>query len=200
MTRPRDEIELDLAFAVNGTLSAADQAEVEEWLAKDDTLRAEFDALAALRAEMQAEHVAAPGEFGLARLLRDVGREASGTTAAAEPPPPNRTWAWQLAAAVAVLALLAQTAYQRQSGTPDSGGYQLASAAPTADLVVSFVPEATEAQIRDLLVGLDLEIVAGPSALGFYQLDVRDGGDETAAQAGLRAAVGIVESIEDDQH
>ena len=75
-------------------------------------------------------------------------------------------------------------------------GYTLASAAAPGALVVGFAPDATEERIRSLLVGQDLEIVAGPSALGLYRLDVRDGGDLTAVTAALRAATAIVESVE----
>ena len=75
MTRARDLVELDLAFHVNGTLEAEARAEVEALLAEDARLRSEAEALAVIRAEMQAEGIRSPGEFGLARLLRDVARE-----------------------------------------------------------------------------------------------------------------------------
>ncbi|MCB1389989.1 MAG: hypothetical protein KDK12_12740 [Rhodobacteraceae bacterium] len=202
MTRSRDEMELDLAFLVNGTLSEAEMAEMEALLAEDALLAAERDALATIRAEMQAEEVRSPGEFGLARLLRDVGRE---TAAPAEErsnvvPMRSRTWMWQAAAAVAVLALVTQTFLPRGTGAPDGGGYVLAGADQPGALVVSFAPGATEGRIRDLLLGAELEIVAGPSALGLYRLDVSEGGDLTAAADALRAAGDIVESVENAQN
>src|SRR5690606_33504609 len=92
----------------------------------------------------------------------------------------SRTWMWQAAAAVAVAALLGQTFLPRGAGAPEGGGYVLAGAEQPGALVVSFAPDAAEARLRDLLVGADLEIVAGPSALGLYRLDVLDGGDLTA--------------------
>ena len=190
MTRTRDEIELDLAFAVNGTLSAQEQAEIDAWLARDDLLRAEHAALAEIRQEMQAEEIRSPGDFGLARLLREVGREGA---VPAAPPASGRTWMWQAAAAVALAALLAQTLLQ---GTPDRAAYDLAGAAPTAELTVSFIPGATEEQIRTLLVNAGVEIVAGPSALGFYDLTVLAPDQRAAATDTLRAAPDIIESIE----
>lgn len=193
MTGTPENPELDLIFHVNGTLHEAKAAALDAVLAEDDDLRAEYDALVALRAEMQAEEIQSPGEFGLARLLREVGREGA---VAAAPQAPNRTWMWQLAAAVATVALLGQSLFLRGGGV-DEAGYQMAGAAPAGVLAVAFVEDATEAQIRALLQGLDLEIVAGPSALGFYDLGVMDGGDHAAAVSGLSDATTIVESVED---
>jgi len=195
MTRTRDEIELDLPFAVNGSLTDAEMADFNALLEDDDLLRAEFDAMSVIRSEMQDDDVRSPGDFGLARLLRGVEREGSAIGA---PVAPNRTWMWQLAAAVAMVAFLAQALFL---GGDDTGGYQLAGidTAVDADLVVTFAPDATEEQIRTLLVGLNAEIVAGPSALGFYQIDLIDDVETIAAAETLRAATGIVESVEDAQ-
>lgn len=202
MTRARDEMELDLAFLVNGTLSDAEAAEMEALLAEDALLAAERDALATIRAEMQAEEVRSPGEFGLARLLRDVGRDGGGAVEVPSNVVPlrSRTWMWQAAAAVAVVALLAQTFLPHGAGTPQGGGYVLAGAEEPGALVVSFAPGATEERIRGLLQGADLEIVAGPTALGLYRLDVIDGGDLASATAALRAAGDIVESVENAEN
>lgn len=194
MTRARELVEMDLAFFVNGTLDAPERAELEALMAEDAQLRAEADALAVIRAEMQTEEVRSPGEFGLARLMRDVGREAAKPVAAA--PLQNRTWLWQLAAAVAVVGLLAQTLLMRDTG---GNGIQLASADAPGALVVTFAPDATEEAIRDMLLGAELEIVAGPSALGLYRLDITEGGDLSAATEALRAAAAIVESVENAQ-
>lgn len=204
MTRTREEIEQELAFLVNGTLSEAEAAEIEEFLSEDAQMTAERDALAAIRAGMQAEDIRSPGEFGLARLLRDAGRETAApvqdTTKVVALR--SRTWMWQAAAAVAVLALLTQTFLPRDAGVPASGGggYVLAGAAEPGALVVGFAPGATEARIREVLLSADLEIVAGPSALGLYRLDVLEGGDLSTAAAALQAAGDIVESVENAEN
>ncbi len=205
MTRTREEIEQELAFLVNGTLSEAEAAEIEEFLSEDAQMTAERDALAAIRAGMQAEDIRSPGEFGLARLLRDAGRETAApvqdTTKVVALR--SRTWRWQAAAAVAVLALLTQTFLPRDAGVPASGGgggYVLAGAAEPGALVVGFAPGATEERIREVLLSADLEIVAGPSALGLYRLDVLEGGDLSTAAAALQAAGDIVESVENAEN
>jgi len=199
MTRTREEIELELAFAVNGTLPDADMAEIEDWLLADDQLRAEHAALAAIRSDMQTEEVNSPGEFGLARLMRDVKRDAvsENTPVAAPPVQKNRSWMWQLAAAVAMVALLGQNLF---IGGSDDAGFEMASAEVAADMVASFVPDATEEQIRTLLLDLEVEIIAGPSALGFYDLSVLDGADQSAAMTGLMAATEVIESVENVQN
>lgn len=195
MTRPREQVERDLVFHVNGTLDAEARAEVEALLAEDARLRSEAEALAAIREGMQAEEIRSPGDFGLARLLRDVGREGAGPVTVQVPEQaPARGWVWKVAAAVALVALVGQTLLmQDRSGQQ---GYELASAAAPGALVVSFAPAAQEEAIRGLLVGAGLEIVGGPSALGLYRLDVIEGGDLAQATEALRAAADIVESVE----
>lgn len=205
MTRAREELALDLPFHVNGTLDPEAAAEIAAWLATDPAARAEAEALAAIRADMQAEDLRSPGEFGLARLMRDIDREA----AAAPAPRPAataapRVWLWKLAAAVALAAFLGQTwlGLGRDGGPLNMAGprYGLAgggdapgAAAATAPrLVAAFAPAATEAEIRALLLEAGVEIVAGPSALGLYRLAADD---PAAALAVLRGAA-IVESVE----
>ncbi|MCA2012989.1 hypothetical protein [Pararhodobacter sp. CCB-MM2] len=207
MTRSREEMELDLPFLVNGTLSDAERAELEFLLAEDPQLAAERDALAVIRAEMQAEDIGSPGEFGLARLMRDVDRE----TAAAPVAPastvarfPGRNRMWQAVAAVAVIGLVAQAYFVRPPANVEinvaPAGYVMAGAESAGALLVAFRPGATEAQIRDLLLRAELEIVAGPSSLGLYRLDVLDGAALDAAARSLRAADDIVESVENVQN
>lgn len=212
MSAPRDELELLLPFHVNGTLTPEEKAEVEAWLAQDDAARAEAEGLAAIRADMQAEDVTSPGEFGLARLLRDVGREQA-AGGGAPPQVTQRPWLWQAVAAVAVAGFLGQTFWTQVMATRPGvpGGFQMAgapavvppvpappaaplAAAPAGGLLtVAFAPDATESAIRDLLLSQGLEIVAGPSALGLYTLRADD---PVAAQTALQAATALVESAE----
>jgi len=199
MTTTRDDLALLLPFHVNTTLDADERAAVEAWLAEDPEAADEAETLAAIRRDLQAEHVTSPGEFGLARLMRDIGREgAAPATPAAAPKAANlvqRPWLWQAVAAVAVAGFIGQallTGGERESDLR----YGLAGAEAdmaAASLTVAFVPEATEAQIRDLLVGLGVEIVSGPSSLGLYGLSAVDPAEAAAA---LRAAADIVESVE----
>ncbi|GAB4271186.1 MAG: hypothetical protein Kow0013_23840 [Pararhodobacter sp.] len=190
MTRTREDLELDLVFLVNGTLDDAARTELEALIAEDETLAAERDALSAIRAEMQAEEILSPGEFGLARLMRDVAREGAGM---AGPPAANRTWMWQAAAAIAVVALLAQSLLMRGG---EAEHFELAGAGEPGSLVATFAPDATEADIRGVLLDSGVEIVGGPSALGLYRLEPLEGVEVQEAARTLRAAASIVESVE----
>ena len=82
----------------------------------------------------------------------------------------------------------------------EAGGMRLASggdaAAQMAVFRAGFAAETTEAELRALLLAADLQIVAGPSALGFYELAPGSAAtDLDAAEAALTAA-GTLEVLE----
>lgn len=169
MTRP--EIEALLPFMVNGTLEGEELEIVEAALERDAGLRAEYAALAALRDTMQAEEAGySPGEMGLARLQKALDGDAAFGT-----PPSDRMTArsatiapiWRIAAMILLVIAIGQGAVLlRGAGEPS---YELAGDNAAA-LVVSIRPDTTEAALRAILVETGLEIVGGPSALGFYDL------------------------------
>jgi len=200
-----------LPFRANGTLTGADLAAVDAALAEDAELRAELAALTAIRDTMRAEDAQSPGDFGLARLMRDV--EAAGRVAETPPVandnvvPLMRLRVWQAAAAV-VLAVgigfnLPQFGPGQQpeaveTAAPEAReGYSLASggAAGDADFTIAFAPDATELDIRLLLLDAGLEIVSGPSALGLYGVVLLDSGAGDAAREALLAS-DIVEDVQ----
>ncbi|NKB98997.1 MAG: hypothetical protein GKR90_10975 [Pseudomonadales bacterium] len=57
-----------------------------------------------------------------------------------------------------------------------------------ADVQILFTPGVTEADIRTLLVSVDGSIVAGPSSLGIYQIDLPEETDMTLVSDLLRAS------------
>lgn len=192
MSLPRDEIEALLPFLANGTLEGDELREVEAAVADDPDLATQLTALRHIRETMQAQDIgSSPGEFGLARLMRDVGKEQSQpqvtTTSVVRPR------IWQIAAAVLMAVVIGQAVLL--TGNQDQGdGYQLAGADEAA-LIVAFQPDTTEAALRDVLLDAGVEIVSGPSALGLYGLRLLDGVTLDAAEAALRAAPDIVESV-----
>jgi anti-sigma factor RsiW len=189
MTLPeRDEISALLVFLANGTLEGAEKARVEAALASDPDLQAEFAVLKQIRTQMQSEAVErSPGEFGHARLMRDLAREA---------PPVRSNRLWQGLAAAALALLVVQTVFSLNGGSLIrlAGGETETTSGPV--LTVAFAGSATEADIRALLIEADLTIVSGPSALGLYRLAAKDEAARTAALAKLSAAGNIVESAE----
>jgi anti-sigma factor RsiW len=187
MTGPdRDEISALLVFLANGTLEGEDRARVEAAVAVDPDLQAELAALRAIRARMQAEPLPhSPGAFGQARLLRDLDREARTAR-------PGRLWQGVAAAAVALLVV--QTALTwRDDGLRLADGETAAAAGPV--LTVAFAGTATEADIRALLLELELTIVSGPSAIGLYRLAARDAAARATAVERLGSSP-LVESVE----
>jgi anti-sigma factor RsiW len=191
MTEPdRDEISALLVFLANGTLTGEGKARVEVAVAADPGLQAELDTLRAIRATMQDEALPqSPGAFGQARLLRDIAREANATP---------RTWLWQGAAAAAVALLVVQTALVwRDDGLRLAGGETEVASGPV--LTVAFSGTATEADIRALLLELDLSIVSGPSAIGLYRLAAKDEAARAAALQRLGAVPDIVDSAEAEE-
>ncbi len=162
----RDEVQALLPFLANGTLEGAEREEAEQMLDADPDLRAELHALQTVRATLRAEDPGhSPGEIGLARLMREVGKDGT-----ARRPFWQSVHTWQSVAAALLVALLLQALF---TGTdPGEDGYELAGADPEAGpaITVAIRPDTTEAAFRDLLLRAGAEIVGGPSALGLYEL------------------------------
>ncbi|MBF9036438.1 hypothetical protein HKCCE2091_19545 [Rhodobacterales bacterium HKCCE2091] len=203
----RTEIEELLPFLANDTLDGPERAEVEAAVASDAALAAELAALKAIRTRMQAEEAeASPGELGLARLMRDIDRESAETGPVAATPPANvvpisRLRIWQVAAAVVLALALGQALLVPGADQTQGGDFGLASGdGPDAAFRVIFAPGVTEAEMRGIILDAGLEIVGGPSALGFYDLAPLDGeAGMDAARTALDAAGPLIETIEETQ-
>lgn len=192
----RDEIEALLPFYANGTLAGAERAAVEAALAEDAGLRGDLAALRAVRETMQAEPVQSPGEFGLARLMREIDRDS----AAAPPPAQGRgvSGLWRVAAVLALALALGQLVWSGLQPAPGEGPAVTLAGGEGPGFLLGFAPGTTEAALRELLLDLDLVIVDGPTAVGFYR--VVPGDPDTADLAALRAALAaapIVENLDD---
>lgn len=195
MTTSPTPAELDLPFFINGTLEPEAARAVSANLDADPALAQEAQALTNLRTAMQAEDpLASPGEFGLARLMRDIKAEDAPQTA---PAPRTTLWRAQGFALAAAIAGLAALLLPMLSQTPaPEPVFEQASGAVGGDLVVSFADSATAAQIADLLLDTGLVIVEGPSALGLYHLAVQDDLSPEAALTQLEQAPTIVTYVE----
>ncbi len=70
------------------------------------------------------------------------------------------------------------------------GGYETVATVPpsAADLSVVFVPGTAETQIRKLLLDNQASIIAGPTALGVYTLDISDSFDLQVASDNLSSS------------
>lgn len=199
MTSPtemdRKDVEALLVFLANDTLEGDERRAVEAAVAADPVLQTELEALKRIRAEMQAEDLAhSPGEFGLARLMRDIDREQPEQIASATIMRPR---IWQTVAAAAVALLVAQSIWT-WNGSDDT--IRLAGEG-TGELTikVAFSGQASEAELRALLQELDLTIVSGPSALGLYVLEAPDKAARDGAIDRLNSETTLVESAEAEE-
>ena len=189
----RTEVEALLPFYVNGTLRGDERAGVEAALDDDARLRDEVEALGHIRRSMRDIDMGhTPGEFGLARLMRDIDRAAP-----ARQPVVRRTgtllpWGLAAAAAVALVAVgLGRFGFEESAPyTQASGG------ADETFLTLAFQPEASQAQVSDLLLEYGLVIVDGPSAIGLYRVDPGQGRDLAALAAELRDREEVIESVD----
>ncbi|KLN59813.1 hypothetical protein WH96_15630 [Kiloniella spongiae] len=197
----KKEIEELLPFYVNGSLEGEELETVKNALAKDEALRDECTFLKSIRDEVLNQDLGvSPGEFGLKRLQRDLAKEKS-TLSQKIPQNDNvKSGIWRIATIAACIMLLVQTAYvvplwqQNNDLVAASGGNVTHIRGPV--LSVTFVPEAQEENIRELLLAVDARIVDGPSALGVYKLVVPK--DPEAVISKLRAHKNLVETVQRD--
>ncbi|MGE5240612.1 MAG: anti-sigma factor family protein [Bacteroidota bacterium] len=152
-----------LPWYVNGTLANGERQDVEAHLQSCERCRQEVAWLQNLRTQVKDDTASSPGELGLHRLLR----EAKAPRSVARQP---RQW-WRPALAAAAVLIVIQSAVlinvmNRPAAITPLGG-------PVAEgvvLQVKFAPDATEAQIRQLLQQVQASLISGPGALGVYRV------------------------------
>lgn len=170
-----------LPWYVNGTLAGSERAQVEAHLGDCTRCRDEVVFLRALRHGVQSLGHDSPGDLGLKRLLRDV-RARQRTPSA---------W-WRPALAAAAVVIVAQGALLATFWPREPAITPLGEQRTGALIQVQFQPNATEAQIRELLQQTGATIVDGPGAVGVYRLRLDQ--PETAL-APLRARTDIVKHV-----
>ncbi len=187
----RDEaLEQLLPWYVNDTLSDDERRQVEAYLERNSEARDEVELLRALRRQVKEEKVEnSPGELGLQRLKREIkqaDREQAGSDRMT-----GRTVTvasfWRPLAVAACLAVVIQAGVMISlSGGP---GSEVEIAHGTAGLTapvlqVTFAPDATEQEIREVLQAAGASIADGPTALGIYNLRLVDA-DATSVEEAL---------------
>jgi anti-sigma-K factor RskA len=195
----KDEaLDLLLPWYVNGTLKDDERREVEAYLERSSHARDEVELLSALRQQVKNEPLeASPGELGLQRLKRQMKQEAQ------QPQTGDRMAGrtlraasfWRPLAVAACLVVMIQAGVMVGLGGFGTGGGEVTTAtgASPAVLQVTFAPEATEQEIRDVLQQAGASIADGPTALGVYNLRlVEEGASVEEALATLRASGDVV--------
>ena len=184
------EIEELLPFYLNGSLSGGEHARIEAALKADEGLRQQLEFLSAISGAVRSDDPAsaAPGDLGLARLRRDIGRQQPGRSALRSV---------SALAAAFILGVGVMALWPSLDRGPEDAIYEQAGG-PVAKgaLIVAFRPGATAEQISTLLLSVDGVIVDGPSAIGLYRVDLPEGADAGTVVGRLLAAGEIVESAQ----
>lgn len=179
-----------IPWYVNGSLPAGERQAVEDHLALCSRCREEerFCRMTAEALQQAGEMAPSPHPVQLARVMARLD-EAEGKPGRLrrllaglrswQPATPARA---MLVAQLAIILLLGGlVVWQNRQPTAPAVYKTLSdSEAPLAGAArirVLFAEDATERQIRELLLGVHGEIVGGPSAIGAYTLEVPPGGD-----------------------
>jgi hypothetical protein len=198
MSRDDDSYETRIhAYALN-RLSAQEIGDLVAQASSSAPLRAELALTCALvRARAEDPARALSTAFGWARLSRAIDADA------AAPPRrggwwPGRFPRWQ--AAAALIVAVAAWQFVAVPGPSEPGGVYGVASDPVSRgsfiAQVAFRPQAREQQIRQLLQAAGARIVAGPNALGLYEIAFADAQALAAGITRLRAEPAVVESIQ----
>jgi len=191
--------ELLLSYA-KGRLSVDERADVDAAAAQSPELHEELEYYKSLASAMEAapSDDAAPGELGWARLSRALDETDRMEETVATPVGANdNSRGWRYAAMALGLVVMGQfgALFVQQQSADDTARYvPVTSQSAEFSAQITLVPDATEASIRDLLVSVDANIVAGPSALGVYQLGFVDAEARDQGLSTLKEATTVVES------
>jgi hypothetical protein len=200
-----------LPFYVNGTLSEADRAWVDDYLRQHPGAAAELRWYESLQTRLREDLPPVSSEVGLERALRRIRSEGPAPVLARQAAGPSLADRLRdffasitpqavlrpvLAGALAVIALQAVVIVQ-MAGEDDAS--QLRSIPPGSVVEkgpyvkLNFKPEAREADIRMLLVEVHGSLAAGPSQLGDYYVRIPES-QLPAVTERLKAHV-IVEAV-----
>jgi hypothetical protein len=198
-----------LPFYVNGTLGAEERTWIESYLREHPPAENELRWLRAVQAMTQEEAVAASSEVGLERALQRIRAERPTPSPVVPPSLVDRLRDWlsrmvpqpmlkpALAGALAVIALQAVIITTMVGERDDTSLIRtvppIGVAEQAAFVKVNFRPDATEADIRMLLIDAQANIASGPGQLGDYY--VRVSAWQVDAVTAMLGASAIVEGV-----
>ncbi len=197
----RDEnLDLLLPWYVNGTLEAEERRAVEAYLEESAHARDEVELLRQLRQQVkEQEFENSPGELGLQRLKREIKQDAAQQKGSADRMTGKVLTVasfWRPLAIAACLAIVVQAGVMvgMNSGLIPTGGDVTIAGKSPAVMQVTFAPDATEQDIREVLQAAGASIADGPTALGIYNLRLVDPKAITVEEAltALRANDAVV--------
>ncbi len=159
-----------LPWFVNHTLDPSQQRDVIAHLKHCRRCQQEVAWLKRVRQGIKATTEVSPGDLGLKRLLRRVGKAKQADQRHLRP----KGWGWRSAVAIAAsLVIVVQAGLLINQWFGPAAIKPLAG--PSAEgpvLQITFLPTATEAQIRETVRAVGGSFAGGPSAIGVYQIRV----------------------------
>jgi hypothetical protein len=176
-----------LPWYVNGSLGAEDSAWVERYLVEHPEARGELDWYRSLSARIQDNAPAVPATIGLAKAMTLIRGD-------------RPTLSERITAFFGALGMRPATAFAGLAIVAVQGGFILnllnttredaveirALKATTTDdrpmLKLNFAPDAKEAEIRHLLMGVQGHLAGGPGQLGDYFVVVPAGREAAIAE------------------
>jgi hypothetical protein len=199
-----------LPFYVNGTLSEADRAWVEDYLRQHPGAEAELHWYESLQTKLRDDLPPVSSEIGLERAIQRIRKEGTApqlTRRAAGPSlvdrlrdffasiTPQAMLRPALAGALAVVALQAVVIVQMadEDDATQLRAIQGSLAEKGPYVKVNFKPDAREADIRLLLVEVHGSLAAGPGQLGDYYVRIPE--SQLAAVTDKLKASGIVDAV-----
>lgn len=193
-----------LPWYVNRSLSHGDRTWVEAYLEANPAARAELEFEELVSRQATAGMEAVPPNVGLDRLMQLVGEEQRAATKHRLARPKflgvdlravgalftakRVAWAMTL-----VVALQVGFMHQLSRDAVETGQYRSIAGAPGQVLKVQFRQDATERQIRSLLLAEGARITGGPNQLGEY--DILPEFRSIEELRGVLAASPVVESV-----
>ncbi len=184
-----------LPFYVNETLDEEERRLVEQAAFDDEDLQQQIEALRLVRAHIKVDETAtSPGDAGLERLMSEIDPAIIPLPANSPAKPLFRMsgFAAGVMAASIALAFYVGTTTQR-----DETFYVQASGEETsATLTVEFQSDVSHQLVSNTLMEHGLIIVDGPSARGFYRLEMLDEGDRFAMANALREKVDVFRFVD----
>ena len=181
---------------VQGRLSEAERLEIEAVTTRDTSLAEELAYYQGLANAANDAAPAADHEFGWAKLAKSIDKEAARTSDVTMAANDNFS-IWKVATLALGIIALAQTALLAGSftqATSEDPIYVPVTQPVSFDVQVIFIDTVTSARMTETLNALDADIVAGPSALGLYDIRFTSETTRDAGLQSLRAMQDVVES------
>ena len=167
---------------VRDRLPAADRNHVEQAAREDEDIASEIAILRALQKDLKHHaNMQAPSELGWARLSRAIETEIQPSRerdSLRRPTNIIQPAIWRYAAIILGIVAIGQSVLLIQQPVHDTDQLRYVTVSESlsekTDLKIRFKPNISEEVMRTFLQENALEIVAGPSALGLYDLNILD--------------------------